>query len=62
MANLGSHEIIAFIAAKNAGRSREFYEAQDDLGIRTFPGGSKVIWFKDPDGNVRSVTEFASHA
>src|SRR5262245_26718818 len=24
---------------------------QDDLGIVTFPGGAKVAWFKDPDGN-----------
>jgi len=31
---------------------------QDDLGIWTSPGGAKVAWFKDPDGNVLSVTEF----
>lgn len=36
--------------------------AQDDLGICTFPGGSRVAWFKDPDGNVLSLTEFASDA
>jgi predicted enzyme related to lactoylglutathione lyase len=30
---------------------------QDDLGIWTAPGGSKVAWFKDPDGNVLSLTE-----
>ncbi|HMD07225.1 MAG TPA: VOC family protein [Candidatus Acidoferrum sp.] len=30
---------------------------QDDLGIWTAPGGSVyVAWFKDPDGNVLSVT------
>jgi catechol 2,3-dioxygenase-like lactoylglutathione lyase family enzyme len=30
---------------------------QDDLGIWTAPGGSvQVAWFKDPDGNVLSVT------
>lgn len=30
---------------------------QDDLGILTLPGGSiQVAWFKDPDGNVLSVT------
>ncbi len=27
---------------------------QDDLGIWTAPGGSKVAWFKDPDGNILS--------
>ena len=30
---------------------------QDDLGIWTAPGGSKVAWFKDPDGNILSLTE-----
>jgi len=34
----------------------EFME-QDDLGIWTSPGGSNVAWFKDPDGNVLSLTE-----
>jgi catechol 2,3-dioxygenase-like lactoylglutathione lyase family enzyme len=30
---------------------------QDDLGIWTAPGGIvRVAWFKDPDGNVLSVT------
>ena len=30
---------------------------QDGLGIWTAPGGAKVAWFKDPDGNVLSLTE-----
>jgi catechol 2,3-dioxygenase-like lactoylglutathione lyase family enzyme len=30
---------------------------QDELGIWTAPGGSKVAWFKDPDGNILSLTE-----
>ncbi|HTB26782.1 MAG TPA: VOC family protein [Puia sp.] len=30
---------------------------QDGLGIWTAPGGSKVAWFKDPDGNILSLTE-----
>ncbi len=30
---------------------------QDELGICTLPGGTvRVAWFKDPDGNVLSVT------
>jgi hypothetical protein len=30
---------------------------QDELGILTVPGGVvRVAWFKDPDGNVLSVT------
>ena len=30
---------------------------QDNLGIWAAPGGSKVAWFKDPDGNILSLTE-----
>ena len=30
---------------------------QDDLGVWTSPGGSKVAWFKDPDGNILSLSE-----
>ena len=30
---------------------------QDQLGVWTAPGGARVAWFKDPDGNVLSVTE-----
>jgi catechol 2,3-dioxygenase-like lactoylglutathione lyase family enzyme len=32
---------------------------QDEQGICTFPGGSKVAWFKDPDGNVLSISQHA---
>jgi len=34
----------------------EFLE-QDSLGIWTSPNGSKVAWFKDPDGNILSLTQ-----
>jgi len=30
---------------------------QDKSGVWTSPNGSKVAWFKDPDGNVLSLTE-----
>jgi catechol 2,3-dioxygenase-like lactoylglutathione lyase family enzyme len=32
---------------------------QDELGIWTAPGGDRVAWFTDPDGNVLSLTQFA---
>src|SRR5689334_4693338 len=28
---------------------------QDERGIWKAPGGAKVAWFKDPDGNILSV-------
>ena len=34
------------------------YFAQDDFGIWHTPDGSKVLWFKDPDDNTLSLTEF----
>lgn len=31
---------------------------QDETGIWTSPdGGAKILWFKDPDGNVLSVSQ-----
>jgi catechol 2,3-dioxygenase-like lactoylglutathione lyase family enzyme len=30
---------------------------QDDLGVWTTPTGARVAWFKDPDGNVLSISE-----
>lgn len=30
---------------------------QDDDGVATFPNGDKVAWFKDPDGNVLSISQ-----
>ena len=30
---------------------------QDELGVWTAPTGDKVAWFKDPDGNILSVSQ-----
>jgi catechol 2,3-dioxygenase-like lactoylglutathione lyase family enzyme len=30
---------------------------QDAQGIWTAPGGAKVAWFKDPDGNILSLSQ-----
>lgn len=53
-------DIVA--AAKNlqkAGVTLERYDLpnQDELGIWQSPGGAKVAWFKDPDGNILSVSQ-----
>ena len=31
--------------------------AQDGLGVWIAPGGARVAWFRDPDGNRLSVTQ-----
>jgi catechol 2,3-dioxygenase-like lactoylglutathione lyase family enzyme len=33
---------------------------QDEEGVCTFPNGDKVAWFKDPDGNVLSISQHTS--
>ncbi len=42
-----------------AGIHFERYEfmTQDDHGIWTSPSAAKVAWFKDPDGNLLSISE-----
>jgi catechol 2,3-dioxygenase-like lactoylglutathione lyase family enzyme len=36
--------------------------AQDALGIWTAPSGSRIAWFRDPDGNVLSLAQHPSAA
>jgi len=54
-------EIEKVVAAfKEKGGSFEKYPWVRDpvgLGIWTAPNGDKVAWFKDPDGNVLSLSE-----
>ena len=30
---------------------------QDASGVWTAPGGARIAWFKDPDGNTLSLTQ-----
>ncbi|HEX4946938.1 MAG TPA: VOC family protein [Blastocatellia bacterium] len=34
---------------------------QDENGILHLPGGDQVAWFRDPDGNLLSVVEYAGN-
>jgi catechol 2,3-dioxygenase-like lactoylglutathione lyase family enzyme len=50
-------------ALTKAGVQLERYESflkQDKLGIWTAPGGTRVAWFKDPDGNLLSISQHAA--
>ncbi len=31
---------------------------QDEAGIWTSPSGAQIAWFRDPDGNTLSLTQF----
>jgi hypothetical protein len=45
-----------------AGRGVQFecYQvwSTDELGVWSAPGGARIAWFKDPDGNALSLTQF----
>jgi catechol 2,3-dioxygenase-like lactoylglutathione lyase family enzyme len=51
---------VAELAARGVVFERFEGMAQDELGIWNSPGGSKVAWFKDPDGNVLSLSQHSS--
>lgn len=48
-------------ALARAGVTVERYAeiGQDDDGVWTTPGGEQVAWFRDPDGNVLSLTQLS---
>jgi catechol 2,3-dioxygenase-like lactoylglutathione lyase family enzyme len=45
---------------RNAGVTFERYAGmgQDERGVWKSPSGARVAWFKDPDGNTLSITQF----
>lgn len=45
------------LATKGVVLERYGFLEQDARGIWASPGGAKVAWFKDPDGNTLSLTE-----
>jgi catechol 2,3-dioxygenase-like lactoylglutathione lyase family enzyme len=49
---------MAGLVDKGVQFERYSFLPQDELGIWTTPDGTKVAWFKDPDGNTLSLTEF----
>lgn len=50
-------EIVASLRKKGVHFESYGLPGQDAQGIWSAPGGAKVAWFKDPDGNVLSVSQ-----
>lgn len=51
-------DVAALIARGVAFEHYAFFgDAQDASGIWSAPGGDRVAWFKDPDGNVLSLAQ-----
>ena len=50
-------EAAADLLAKGVQLEHYGFKGQDERGIWTTPNGDKVAWFKDPAGNVLSVSQ-----
>jgi catechol 2,3-dioxygenase-like lactoylglutathione lyase family enzyme len=50
------HETVARLAGSGVEPLRYDGLEQDASGIWTAPGGARVAWFHDPDGNTLSLT------
>ncbi len=55
----GITAVVRELAAKGVTFLRFDGMDQDTDGVWTAPGGDRVAWFTDPDGNTLSLTEFA---
>lgn len=49
---------VAGLRERGVSFERYGFLQQDDDGIWATPNGAHVAWFKDPDGNLLSLTEF----
>jgi len=45
------------LTAKGIAFARYDHIGQDELGVWNSPSGARIAWFKDPDGNVLSLTQ-----
>jgi len=52
-------DIAATIRITAVGVVFERFDAmqQDDLGIWLAPSGARIAWFKDPEGNILSISQ-----
>jgi catechol 2,3-dioxygenase-like lactoylglutathione lyase family enzyme len=50
--------VVKDLAARGVRFQRYDGMDQDPDGVWTSPAGARVAWFKDPDGNVLSLTQF----
>jgi len=50
------HATIAALTEKGVEFLRFSFFPQDEAGVWTAPDGSRIAWFKDPDGNTISLS------
>jgi catechol 2,3-dioxygenase-like lactoylglutathione lyase family enzyme len=51
------HAAIEELTRSGVEFERFSFMQQDEHGVWTAPGGARIAWFKDPDGNTLSVTQ-----
>jgi catechol 2,3-dioxygenase-like lactoylglutathione lyase family enzyme len=49
--------VVAWLESRGVPTEKYPFVEDKEHGIWTAPGGTKVAWFKDPDGNVLSVAQ-----
>ena len=51
---------IDTLSQRGVGFERYDGMEQDGRGVWSAPSGARIAWFKDPDGNVLSLTQFTA--
>jgi catechol 2,3-dioxygenase-like lactoylglutathione lyase family enzyme len=49
--------VVAWLTQRGVAFEKYPFVQDQERGIWTTPDGSKVAWFKDPDGNILSVSQ-----
>src|SRR5215210_6106664 len=52
------HASVEELSRRGVRCERYEWLGQDDAGVWTASSGAKIAWFKDPDGNTLSLTQF----
>jgi catechol 2,3-dioxygenase-like lactoylglutathione lyase family enzyme len=50
-------EVVMALRSRGVNFERYVFLEQDQMGVWAAPSGAKIAWFKDPDGNLLSLTE-----
>jgi len=54
--------VVTWLGKQGVTMEKYPFVQDHERGIRTTPNGDRVAWFKDPDGNVLSVSQHESLA
>jgi catechol 2,3-dioxygenase-like lactoylglutathione lyase family enzyme len=51
------HAAVVWLKGRGVNTEKYPFVADKELGIWAAPSGDRVAWFKDPDGNVLSISQ-----